>query len=96
MLFLGPALRRLQGEADAAPRFERATLAAAASADDGRTTLLTAVIAPGPDGGLLATPTERQGSHMTGTLAGTQGFVVAPHTAGELPPGAAVDVVLLP
>ena len=32
----------------------------------------------GADGVLEATPTERQGSHLTGALAGTQGFVVAP------------------
>jgi molybdopterin molybdotransferase len=96
MLFVGPALRRMHGEADAAPRFSRATLGAAAAPDDGRTTLLTAVIAPGPDGGLVATPTERQGSHMSGTLAGTQGFVVAPHRGGPMPAGAAVDVLLLP
>jgi molybdopterin molybdotransferase len=96
LLFLGPALRRLHGEADAAPEFVRGTLAAPARADDGRTTLLTAVLARDADSGIVATPTERQGSHMTGTLAGTQGFVVAPHAVGELPPGAAVDVLLLP
>jgi molybdopterin molybdotransferase len=96
LLFLGPALRRLHGEADAGPAFSRATLTVPARADDGRTTLLTAVLASGPDGGLLATPTEQQGSHLTGTLAGTQGFVVAPHDAGTMPAGTAVDIVLLP
>jgi molybdopterin molybdotransferase len=96
LLFLGPAVRRLQGEAGAAPRYDRATLSAPASAEDGRTTLLTAVLTPGPDGGLLAAPTERQGSHLTGTLAGTHGFVVAPHDAGTMAAGTAVDVVRLP
>jgi molybdopterin molybdotransferase len=96
MLFVGPALRRMHGEADARPRFSRATLGAPAAPDDGRTTLLTAVIAPGPDGGLVATPTERQGSHLSGTLAGTQGFVVARYRGGAMPAGAAVDVLLLP
>ena len=96
LLFIAPALRRLHGEPDAAPRFSRATLAAPAKPDDGRTTLLTAVIARDADGGLVATPTEQQGSHLTGTLAGTQGFVVAPHRAGVQPAGARVDVLLLP
>jgi molybdopterin molybdotransferase len=96
LLFIAPALRRLHGEPDAGPRYSRATLAAPAAADDGRTTLLTAVIAAGPDGEVLATPTDQQGSHLTGTLAGTQGFVVAPHAAGAMPAGARVDVVLLP
>jgi molybdopterin molybdotransferase len=96
LLFIAPALRRLHGERDAAPAFARATLAAPARPDDGRTTLLTAVLTQGPHGGLMATPTEQQGSHMTGTLARTQGFVVAPHAAGTLPAGAGVDVLLLP
>ena len=96
LLFILPALRRLHGEADAAPAYARATLTAPAAADDGRTTLLTSVIATAADGALLATPTDQQGSHLTGTLAGTQGFVVAPHAAGTMPAGAAVDVVLLP
>ena len=45
LLFVGPALRRLQGEADAAPPFVPARLAVPARPADGRTTLLTA--APG-------------------------------------------------
>jgi molybdopterin molybdotransferase len=96
LLFIGPALRRLHGEPAAAPAFARATLATPAKADDGRTTLLTAVLEREPDGTLLATPTELQGSHLTGTLAGTQGFVVAPHAAATMSAGQEVDVLLLP
>jgi molybdopterin molybdotransferase len=96
MLFIAPAVRRLQGERDAAATYGRATLTVPAEAADGRTTLLSAVLAPGPDGGLLATPTEQQGSHLSGTLASTQGFVVAPHAAGTMAAGSAVDVLLLP
>jgi molybdopterin molybdotransferase len=44
---------------------------------------------------LEATPTEGQGSHLTGALAASDGFVVVPHAAGELPAGAAVDALLL-
>ena len=95
LLFVGPALRRLQGEADAAPRFVPARLAVPARPADGRTTLLTARLAHGADGVLEATPTEGQGSHLTGALAASDGFVAIPHDAGELPAGARVDALLL-
>ena len=96
LLFIGPALRRLHGEPAAAPAFARATLTVPAQAADGRTTLLTSVLERDAGGRLLATPTELQGSHLTGTLAGTHGFVVAPHAAGTMPAGGEVDVLLLP
>ena len=91
----GPALRRLQGESGAAPRFVPARLAAPARPADGRTTLLTARLEHGADGVLEATPTEGQGSHLTGALAASDGFVAIPHDAGELPAGARVDALLL-
>jgi molybdopterin molybdotransferase len=94
-VFIEPALRRLQGEADARPRLERARLTTGASASDGRTTYLTAALRRGPDGVLEATPTERQGSHMTGALGESDGFAVAPDAAGELPAGSTVDVLRL-
>jgi len=94
-VFIEPALRRLQGEADARPRLEAGRLTAPARASDGRTTFLTAALRPGADGVLEATPTERQGSHMTGALGESDGFAVAPEEAGELPAGAAVDVLRL-
>ena len=94
-VFIEPALRRLAGEPDARPRLERGRLTTAARASDGRTTFLTATLRPGPDGTLEATPTERQGSHMTGALGESDGFAVAPDEAGELPAGSAVDVLRL-
>jgi molybdopterin molybdotransferase len=94
-VFIEPALRRLQGERAAAPRLVRGRLAAAAAPSDDRTTFLTARIVPGADGVLEATPTERQGSHMTGALGEGEGFAVAPHGAAELPAGSAVDLLLL-
>jgi molybdopterin molybdotransferase len=93
LLFVGPALRRLQGEATAAPRFVAARLAAPARPADGRTTLLTARLVPGADGVLEATPTEGQGSHLTGALAASDGFVSIPHDAGELPAGSPVHAL---
>jgi molybdopterin molybdotransferase len=95
LLFVAPALRRLQGESDAAPGFVPARLAVPASPSDGRTTLLTARLVRGADGVLEATPTEGQGSHLTGALAASDGFVSIPHASGELPARAAVQALLL-
>ena len=94
-VFIEPALRRLAGERDARPRLEAGRLTTPARASDGRTTFLTAKLRPGADGALEATPTERQGSHMTGALGESDGFAVAPEEAGELPAGAPVDVLRL-
>jgi molybdopterin molybdotransferase len=94
-VFIEPALRRLAGERDARPRLEAGRLTAPARASDGRTTFLTSTLRPGADGVLEATPTERQGSHMTGALGESDGFAVAPEDAGELQAGAPVDVLRL-
>jgi molybdopterin molybdotransferase len=94
-VFIEPALRRLAGERDARPRLEAGRLTLPARASDGRTTFLTARLEPGTDGVLEATPTERQGSHMTGALGESDGFAVAPEEAGNLAAGAPVDVLRL-
>jgi molybdopterin molybdotransferase len=94
-LFIAPALRRLAGERDARPQIVAGRLAVAAEADDGRTTLLTASLTRAADGVLEATPTERQGSHMTGALGESDGFAVVPEDPGELDAGAPVDILLL-
>jgi molybdopterin molybdotransferase len=94
-VFIEPALRRLAGERDARPRLDAGRLTTPAEASDGRTTFLTSRLRPGADGVLEATPTERQGSHMTGALGESDGFAVAPEDAGELRAGAPVDVLRL-
>jgi molybdopterin molybdotransferase len=94
-VFIEPALRRLAGEAHARPRLEAGRLTTPARASDGRTTFLTSTLRPGADGVLEATPTERQGSHMTGALGESDGFAVAPEDVSELPAGAPVDVLRL-
>ncbi len=94
-VFIEPALRRLAGDAHARPRLDPGRLTTAARASDNRTTYLTATLRPGADGVLEATPTERQGSHMTGALGESDGFAVAPEEAGELAAGAPVDVLRL-
>ena len=95
LLFVGPALRRMQGEHDAAPAFVPVRLAVPARPADGRTTLLTARLDRASDGVLDATPTEGQGSHLTGALAASDAFVIVPHAGGELPAGAFADALLL-
>jgi molybdopterin molybdotransferase len=94
-VFILPALRRLQGERDAGPRFTRGRLGEAAGPSDGRTTFLTSRLVRAADGVLEAFPTERQGSHMTGALGESDGFAVAPHGSGPLAAGAEVDLLLL-
>jgi molybdopterin molybdotransferase len=94
-VFIEPALRILHGEHATGPRLVKGRLAVPAGPSDSRTTFLTAKIERQPDGTLLATPTERQGSHMTGALGESDGFVVAPHHTGELDAGAEVDVLAL-
>lgn len=92
-LFIVPALRRLQGEPDALPRLLPGRLMAPAGPSDGRTTFLISSLRRARDGAFEATPTEAQGSHLTGTLGAADGFAVAPHGTGPLPAGAAVDVL---
>ena len=61
-----------------------------AGPSDGRTTFLTSrARAAAPTACWRPTPTERQGSHMTGALGESDGFVVAPHGSGPLPAGRA-------
>jgi molybdopterin molybdotransferase len=93
-VFIAPALRRLAGERDAMPALEPGRLAVPAAASDGRTTFLTARLAPGADGVLEATPTARQGSHMTGALGESDGFAVVPD-GPELPAGSTVGLLRL-
>ena len=95
IVFIEPALRRLHGEPAPAPPV-KGRLAVPAGPSDVRTTFLTSKLAHRPDGVLEATPTERQGSHMTGALGQSDGFVIAPHGAGPKSPGSIVEAVVLP
>jgi molybdopterin molybdotransferase len=93
-MFILPALHRLSGEPDAMPALVPGRLAVGAEASDGRTTFLTSRLVAGDDGVLEATPTERQGSHMTGALGESDGFAIVPD-GPALPAGAAVDLLVL-
>jgi molybdopterin molybdotransferase len=94
-VFIAPALRRLGGESGALPAFVPGRLTVPAAASDGRTTFLTARLERGADGVLEATPTTRQGSHMTGALGESEGFAVVPESPGTLPAGAPVQLLPL-
>jgi molybdopterin molybdotransferase len=93
LAFIEPALRRMHGEPDASMRTVPARLTTEAGPSDGRTTFLTSRLVPGADGVLEATPTANQGSHLTGALGQSDGFVVAPHGSGPLAAGSTVDAV---
>ncbi len=93
LAFIEPALRRMHGEPDASMRTVPARLTTEAGPSDGRTTFLTSRLVPGPDGVLEATPTANQGSHLTGALGQSDGFVIAPHGSGPLAAGSTVDAV---
>ena len=92
---IDPALRRMQGEAGATMTTVRARLTVDAGPSDGRTTFLSSRLEVGADGTLEATPTEAQGSHLTGALGESDGFVIAPHGTGPLTAGTIVDAVVL-
>ena len=94
-IFVVPALRLLRGETDPGPRFERGRLGESAGPSDNRTTFLISKLVRDDDGVLVAWPTERQGSHMTGALGESEGFAVVPDAPGALPAGAAVQILPL-
>ena len=94
-VFVIPALRRLRGERDVGPRFERGRLGEPAGPSDNRTTFLISKLVRAADGVLEAFPTERQGSHMTGALGESDGFAIAPHGSGPLEAGTDVDLLRL-
>lgn len=97
LVFVEPLLRRLHGEPDAVLPLQPGRVApgASATAEDGRTTFFTARLERAADGVLEATPTVRQGSHMTGALAEADGFLVARHDAGTLSAGDPAELLLL-
>lgn len=95
LVFVDPLLRRLHGAEDAVEERVPVRTTAEIAPVDGRTTYLTATVAPGPDGVLEATPTEQQGSAMTLALARADAFVVAPDCAPTIPTGGTAEALLL-
>jgi molybdopterin molybdotransferase len=96
-LFARPVLRRLAGHEDVRPPTLRAILDAPAPAAKGRTHVVWTRLTQGADGGWIATPLARQGSHRIAATLGAHGLIaVAPDT--PMAPGdeAAVWVLALP
>jgi molybdopterin molybdotransferase len=95
VVFLLPALARMQGLPDAAPR----TIQAAAGADlpenDIRADHLRATLTRDAGGGWLATPASRQDSSMLAVLASADGLILRAPFAPALPKGGLVEVVPL-
>lgn len=95
VLFLLPALARLQGLPGDAPP----TVAARAGADlpenDHREDHLRATLSRDSDGTLVATPFPRQDSGMLSLLARAEGLIVRPVNAGAVQRGEYVPVIEL-
>ncbi len=94
-LFLLPALDVLSGRGAGVPRTEMARLGVALRANDGRADHLRSALAVGADGGLIATPFERQDSGMLSALAQADALVLrAPHAAAAAA-GSFVEIIRL-
>ena len=94
-MFVLPALRALRGEPCVQPKLVKGRLGEPAGPSDNRTTFLISKLVEDEDGVLVAWPTERQGSHMTGALGESDGFAIAAHGSGALRAGAEIDVLRL-
>lgn len=95
LLFVQPALTKLQGMADAGAANPTARLAKDLPANDRRQDYLRATLARGADGALEATPFDKQDSSMMSLLARADCLVVRPPHAPAVKKGAAVEIVPL-
>ncbi|MBT5241858.1 MAG: molybdopterin molybdotransferase MoeA [Rhodospirillaceae bacterium] len=95
LLFLGPAIDRLQGLPGDAPITRLATLGADVNANGGREDYMRAVLSHDEDGSLTATPIFAQDSSMMGALANSDALIVRPIGAPASKLGEAVPVLPL-
>lgn len=95
MLFVGPALEKLQGLPGNAPATIKAKLGIGLKANDKRQDFLRATLERTSDGSLVATPFAKQDSAMLSTFAKADGLVIRPPFAPESKSGDAVDVIRL-
>lgn len=91
VLFVLPALRALQGEDDAAPRYRRGVLAGPITADPRRDELVRARV----DAEGELEPLSGQESHMIVRAAEADAFVFVPAGGDELPAGSTVRYLVL-
>lgn len=94
ILFVGPALARLQGLPGHAPPTVPARLTTGLKANDKRQDFLRATLER-EYGALRVTPYPKQDSAMLSTLARADGLVVRMPFAPEAKPGDTVDVIVL-
>ncbi len=93
VLFLLPALRRLDGQADPAPVFAPAIAGVDLPENDGREDYLRCSLSRDAAGRLVATPAARQDSSMLRTLAEADGLLRRAVRAPALTAGGAVEVI---
>jgi molybdopterin molybdotransferase len=94
LLFVLPALRRLQGERDAGPAFEVGRLGNPLRCDSQRDEFVRARLSLDGEGAILE-PVSGQESHMIVRAAESDALVFCPCGSGELPAGASVRYLRL-
>jgi molybdopterin molybdotransferase len=95
VVFLLPALARMQGLADMAPRTIHAVAGVDLPENDIRADHLRATLTAGPDGAWVATPASRQDSSMLAVLASADGLILRAPFAPALAKGGTVEVIPL-
>ncbi len=95
ILFLGPAIDRLQGLPGAAPATQPARLGSNLKANDSREEYLRASFAQDADGVLWAQPFPKQDSGMISALARADCLIVRPAHAPEAKVGETIQVIRL-
>jgi molybdopterin molybdotransferase len=95
VLFLLPAVRRLQGLPPAAAPTISAIAGAPLRPNDHRADHLRAALSTGPDGTLIATPFPRQDSAMLSLLSQADCLLLRPPHARAAAQGEAVEIILL-
>ena len=96
VLFLIPALRRLAGNADVAPKTRRGRLGRDMPANDHREDYVRAALSHDADGVPVATAFPRQDSSMLRALSEAECLLVRPANAGPARAGDPCDILLLP
>lgn len=95
LLFLGPALDRLQGLPGEPPKAQPAILGADLKPNGGRQDYMRAILSSDPDGIMTVIPIFAQDSSMIGALANSDALIVRPIGAPEAKTGEAVPVLAL-
>jgi molybdopterin molybdotransferase len=95
ILFLLPAVHRLQGLPAGAPPTVLARAGAPLRANDHRADHLRASLSHAPDGQLVATPFPKQDSAMLSLLSQAECLILRPPHAAPVEPGAPIEIILL-